>query len=91
MDSCKPSNSIISNYPNLLEVYIGNKNYLVVDRSIGKESYYCPTLIECVTNIIDFINPSRNPTDPKFQYYLYCGKSFLTLKSLTSTHPEALI
>ena len=67
----------IQDYPNLLEVYLSSRQqYLVVDRSIERESFYRENLAECLTDITDPILSYRNPMHPKFQYYLYRGKSF---------------
>lgn len=81
----------IQDYPNLLEVYLSSEQYLVVDRSIERESFYHENLAECLTDITDPILRDRNPMHHKFQYYLYRGKSFLTLASLANNYPEVLI
>ena len=94
MDSCKLSNSITNNYPNLLEVYFVNYEYLVIDRFANRESYYHNLIVECIKdlyNTYDNIAHYRNPTNSSFKYYLYRGKSFLTLESLLAAYPEALI
>lgn len=90
MDPSNHSSSIISNYPNLLEVYKNKNDYLVIDRTINRESYYCKKLEDCLLDITDRITDRSDMSHIRLKCYLYRGQE-LTLSQLKSLYPELLL
>ena len=97
METCKPTNLTINNYPNILEIYyrLDAEKYLLLDRTILRET---PWISEPIDNIdlngvfsdeIETMTPDTYKS--WFQYYLYLGSKYSSLDQLILTHPEALI